>query len=208
MKLIYFLTYLLNLIIIFLILFKFIDVNEYSFLFEDNFFNQNKTITIFILFAIYILLVVLNLPLTAFITTYSGAFLGVYETIFYVFFATSLGSYLSLIVNRYFFRRNQKILSKILKIKFPKPSILLIIFFKAIPVLPFSWVIIYTSTTNFSAKKFLIANFLGCLTTVTIFANLGNAIITNNFLQILIISLFFFTLAVIGYFFRKHYFKK
>ena len=91
----------------------------------------------------------LNLPLTPLITTYSGAFLGVYETIFYVFFASSLGSYLSLLINRYFLR-NQNLLNKIIKFKVPKPSFIIIFILKAIPVLPFSWVIIYTSASDFS----------------------------------------------------------
>ena len=85
MKYAYLITYLLNIIIIFLILFRIIDLNVYGELISNNFFNQNKSITILILFFIYLIIVMLNLPLTPLITTYSGAFLGVYETIIYVF---------------------------------------------------------------------------------------------------------------------------
>ena len=207
MRFIYLLTYILNLVIIFLILFRILDLNEYDKFISDNFFIQNKTITILILFLIYLIIVMLNLPLTPLITTYSGAFLGVYETIIYVFFASSLGSFLSLLINRYFLQ-DQNLLNKIIKFKIPKPSFIIIFLLKAIPVLPFSWVIIYTSATDFSAKKFLLANFAGCLTTIALFANLGNAIITNNFFQLIIISLLFFILLIIAYILRKYYFKK
>ena len=207
MRFIYLLTYILNLVIIFLILFRILDLNEYDKFISDNFFIQNKTITILIHFLIYLIIVMLNLPLTPLITTYSGAFLGVYETIIYVFFASSLGSFLSLLINRYFLQ-DQNLLNKIIKFKIPKPSFIIIFLLKAIPVLPFSWVIIYTSATDFSAKKFLLANFAGCLTTIALFANLGKAIITNNFFQLIIISLLFFILFIIAYILRKYYFKK
>ena len=204
MKYAYLITYLLNIIIIFLILFRIIDLNVYGELISNNFFNQNKSITILILFFLYLIIVMLNLPLTPLITTYSGAFLGVYETIIYVFFASSFGSFLSLLINRYFLR-NQNLLNKIIKFKLPKLSFIIIFLFKAIPVLPFSWVIIYTSATDFSAKNFLLANMAGCLTTIALFANLGNAIITNNFFQLIIISLLFFILFTISFLFRKYY---
>ena len=207
MKYAYLTTYLLNIIIIFLILFRIIDLNEYDELIIDNFFNQNKTITITILFLIYITVIILNLPLTALITTYSGALLGVYETIIYVFFASSLGSYLSLLVNRYFLR-NQNLLNKIIKFELPQPSVILIFLLKAFPVLPFSWIIIYTSATDFSAKKFLLASSAGCLTTIILFANLGNAIVNNNFFNLLIVSLLFFILFLIGYFLKNYFLKK
>ena len=125
MKYAYLTTYFLNIIIIFLILFRIIDLNEYDQLINNNFLNQNKTITILILFSIYVAVIMLNLPLTALITTYSGALLGVYETIIYVFFASSIGCYLSLLVNRYFLR-NQNLLNKIIKFELPKPSMILI----------------------------------------------------------------------------------
>ena len=112
MRFIYLLTYILNLVIIFLILFRILDLNEYDKFIIDNFLNQNKTITILILFLIYLIIVMLNLPLTPLITTYSGAFLGVYETIFYVFFASALGSFLSLLINRYFLQ-DQNLLNKL-----------------------------------------------------------------------------------------------
>lgn len=207
MKYAYLITYLLNIIIIFLILFRIIDLNVYGELISNNFFNQNKSITILILFFLYLIIVMLNLPLTPLITTYSGAFLGVYETIIYVFFASSFGSFLSLLINRYFLR-NQNLLNKIIKFKLPKLSFIIIFLFKAIPVLPFSWVIIYTSATDFSAKNFLLANMAGCLTTIALFANLGNAIITNNFFQLIIISLLFFILFTISFLLRKYYLKK
>ena len=207
MKYAYLITYLLNIIIIFLILFRIIDLNVYGELISNNFFNQNKSITILILFFLYLIIVMLNLPLTPLITTYSGAFLGVYETIIYVFFASSFGSFLSLLINRYFLR-NQNLLNKIIKFKLPKLSFIIIFLFKAIPVLPFSWVIIYTSATDFSAKNFLLANMAGCLTTIALFANLGNAILTNNFFQLIIISLLFFILFTISFLFRKYYLKK
>lgn len=207
MRFIYLLTYILNLVIIFLILFRILDLNEYDKFISDNLFIQNKTITILILFLIYLIIVMLNLPLTPLITTYSGAFLGVYETIIYVFFASSFGSFLSLLINRYFLL-NQNLLNKIIKFKVPKPSFIIIFLLKAIPVLPFSWVIIYTSATDFSAKKFLLACCAGCLSTIILFANLGSAIITNNFFQLIIISVLFFILFIIAYFLRKYYFKK
>ena len=207
MKYAYLITYLLNIIIIFLILFRIIDLNVYGELISNNFFNQNKSITILILFFLYLIIVMLNLPLTPLITTYSGAFLGVYETIIYVFFASSFGSFLSLLINRYFLR-NQNLLNKIIKFKLPKLSFIIIFLFKAIPVLPFSWVIIYTSATDFSAKNFLLANMAGCLTTIALFANLGHAIITNNFFQLIIISLLFFILFTISFLLRKYYLKK
>ena len=207
MKYAYLTTYFLNIIIIFLILFRIIDLNEYDQLINNNFLNQNKTITILILFSIYVAVIMLNLPLTALITTYSGALLGVYETIIYVFFASSIGCYISLLVNRYFLR-NQNLLNKIIKFELPKPSMILIFLLKAFPVLPFSWIIIYTSATDFSAKKFLIANSAGCLTTITLFANLGSAIINNNFFDLLIISFLFFILLIIGYFLKNYFLKK
>ena len=207
MKYVYFTTYLLNIIIIFLILFRIINFNEYDELTSYNFFTQNKSIAISMLFLIYLIIVILNLPLTPLITTYSGAFLGVYETIIYVFFASSLGSFLSLLINRYFLR-NQNLLNKIIKFKVPKPSFIIIFLLKAIPVLPFSWVIIYTSATDFSAKKFLLAYCAGCLTTIILFANLGNAIVTNNFFELIIFSLLIFSLFIIGFFFKRYYLKK
>ena len=42
MKYAYLITYLLNIIIIFLILFRIIDLNEYDELINDNFLNQIK----------------------------------------------------------------------------------------------------------------------------------------------------------------------
>lgn len=207
MKYVYSITYFINIIIIFLILFRLINLSDYDKFIVDNFFYQNKVILTLILFSIYITIVIFNLPLTPLITTYSGAFLGVYETIIYVFFASSLGSYLSLLINRYFLR-NQNLLDKITKYKIPKPSFLIIFLLKAIPILPFSWVIIYTSATDFSSKKFLLANSAGCFSTIILFANLGNAIVTNNFLELIIFSFLTFSLLTIGYFFRKYYLKK
>lgn len=207
MKYVYSITYFLNIIIIFLILFRFINLNEYDKLIINNFIDQNKTILILVLFSTYILIVILNLPLTPLITTYSGAFLGVYETIIYVFFASSIGAYLSLLINRYFLR-NQNLLNKIIKFKIPKPSFFIIFLLKAIPVLPFSWVIIYTSATDFSSKKFLLAYCAGCLSTIILFANLGNAIVTNNFFELTIFSFLALSFFIIGFLFKKYYLKK
>ena len=207
MKYVYSITYFLNIIIIFLILFRFINLNEYDKFIINNFIDQNKTILILVLFLTYILIVILNLPLTPLITTYSGAFLGVYETIIYVFFASSLGAYLSLLINRHFLR-NQNLLNKIIKFKIPKPSFFIIFLLKVIPVLPFSWVIIYTSATDFSSKKFLLAYCAGCLSTIILFANLGNAIVTNNFFELTIFSFLALSLFIIGFLFKKYYLKK
>ena len=123
MKYAYSITYFLNIIIIFFILLKILDLNEYDKFISDNFFIQNKTITILILFLIYLIIVMLNLPLTPLITTYSGALLGLYETIIYVFFASSFGSFLSLLINRYFLK--SKLLNKIIKFKVPNQVLII-----------------------------------------------------------------------------------
>ena len=102
MRYAYFFTYLINISILVLIFFNILKIEEYE-LFSNFETHLNKKILIIsFLFFIYILLVIFNIPLTPFLTAYSGAILGVYETIVYVFFASSIGSYLSLIVNRYF----------------------------------------------------------------------------------------------------------
>ena len=85
MKRIYYFTYLVNIILLFLILFNVITFENISFL--KKFLNyENKLNYILILSLIYLLMVILNVPLTPFVTTFSGAFIGVYETFIYIFF--------------------------------------------------------------------------------------------------------------------------
>ena len=209
MKYLYFITYIINILILGLIFFNFLGLDNFDSFLSSEIFQESKLFVISCLFIIYIILVVFNLPLTPFITAYSGALLGVYETIIYVFFASSIGSYLSLIVNRFFNKKNKFIYNRLVKMKLLfKPNIFYIILFKAIPIIPFSWVIIYISNTDYSSKKFLFANFIGCITTVVLFANLGKAIIENNLHSLLIISGIFIFLIIIGYFLKNYFLKK
>lgn len=208
MRYAYFFTYLINISILVLIFFNILKIEEYE-LFSNFETHLNKKILIIsFLFFIYILLVIFNIPLTPFLTAYSGAILGVYETIVYVFFASSIGSYLSLIVNRYFINK-QFIKEKLAKLKVTfKVNIFYIILLKAFPIFPFSWVIIYVSTTNYSSKKFLLANFVGCLSTITIVANFGKAIFENNLYLVLIFSILFILIFVFGMILKNYFLKK
>jgi uncharacterized membrane protein YdjX (TVP38/TMEM64 family) len=209
MKYVYFITYIINVLILGLIFLNFLDFDNYNFYLNSEIIKEKKLLTFSCLFIIYVILVIFNLPLTAFITAYSGALLGVYETIIYVFFASSFGCYLSLIVNRYFNKKNKFIYERLAKMKMIfKPNIFIIILLRAVPVIPFSWVIIYVSMTSFSAKKFLIAQVIGCLSTIILVANLGKAIFENNLHSLLIIAGIFIFLIILGSLLRNYLLKK
>jgi hypothetical protein len=79
-----------------------LKLDELNYIVFDKFSEVDKFIVIFVLFILYIFLVVLNIPINTFVTMYSSALLGTIETIIYIFFASSIGVYFSLIVNRYF----------------------------------------------------------------------------------------------------------
>lgn len=209
MRYAYFFTYGVNILILILVFFKILNPSEYEFVSNLEIFREKKILIIMYLFFIYLLLVIFNIPLTPFVTAYSGALLGVYETIAYVFFASSIGSYLSLIVNRYFNKRNNLIKKKLKKLKILfKVNIFYIILFKIIPIIPFSWVIIYVSNTNYSSKKFLFGNFIGCISTIVLVANLGKAIFENNLYIILVIGITFALIITSGYLLKTHFLKK
>ena len=157
-------------------------------------------------FFFYILIIILNLPLTTFITVYSAGLIGVYETIIYVFFASSFGAYMSLIVNRHFNKKEQFVRNKLKKLNLLfEPKINLVILLKAIPIIPFSWVIIYLSNTNFSSIKFLFSYCIGSLVSISLFANLGNAIFNKDIYLTIIILLFLITIILIGYLLKKKF---
>ena len=209
MRYAYFFTYVVNILVLMLVFLNILNPGEYEFFSNLEILNEKKLLTILYLFFIYILLVIFNIPLTPFVTAYSGAILGVYETIGYVFFASSIGSYLSLIVNRYFNKKNSFIKDRLSKLKILfKVNILYIILFKAIPIIPFSWVIIYVSNTNYSSKKFLFGNFIGCISTIVLIANLGKAIFENNLYLISILSVIFILILTSGYLIKNYFLKK
>ena len=209
MRYAYFFTYVVNILVLMLVFLNILNPGEYEFFSNLEILNEKKLLTILYLFFIYILLVIFNIPLTPFVTAYSGAILGVYETIGYVFFASSIGSYLSLIVNRYFNKKNSFIKDRLSKLKILfKVNILYIILFKAIPIIPFSWVIIYVSNTNYSSKKFLFGNFIGCISTIVLIANLGKAIFENNLYLISILSVIIILTFTSGYLLKNYFLKK
>lgn len=209
MRYAYFFTYAVNILILILVFFNILNPAEYELVSNLETFREKKLLIILYLFFIYVLLVIFNIPLTPFVTAYSGAILGIYETIAYVFFASSIGSYLSLIVNRYFNKKNKFIKNKLKKLKILfKVNIFYIILFKIIPIIPYSWVIIYVSNTNYSSKKFLLGNFIGCISTIVLIANLGKAIFENNLYLILVIGIAFALIVTSGYLLKTHFLKK
>ena len=209
MRYTYFITYALNIIIIFLIIFGFLKLDEFKYLLNHEFTDTGKFVTVTFFFILYIFLIILNLPLTPFMTMYSAALLGVYEAVIYIFFASSIGAYFSLIVNRYFNRREKFIYNKFLKMNLLfKPSIFHIILLKMIPIIPFSWVIIYVSNTNFSSKNFLFAYSIGCLIPITLTAHLGRSIVENNIYLVSIITIVLVSLIICGKILSKYLSKK
>jgi len=213
MKYIYFSTYLINILLLILIFFNFINIEDYKYLIQEyfidnNFFEKKKFLIFFIFFFFYIFIIILNLPLTTFITIYSAGLVGVYETIIFVFFASSVGTYLCLIVNRHFNKKDQFIKDKLIKLNLLfEPKIILVILLKAIPIIPFSWVIIYLSNTNFSPIKFLFSYSIGSLVSISLFANLGNALFKNDIYLTTIILLLFLFIIILGNLIKKYLFK-
>ena len=209
MKYLYFVTYFLNILILTLIFLGVLKLNEFNYFIENDFSTIKKIFTIIFLFILYIFLVIFNLPVTPFVVMYSAALLGTIETIIYIFFASSIGIYFSLLVNRYFNKKVKFIQNRLLKMNLLfKPSILYIILLRIIPIIPFSWVTIYVSNTNFSAKKFLFANCIGCIVPITLSAYLGKSIFENNFLLLSIIFVIFIFLIIIGKLLNRHLRKK
>ena len=156
MKYLYFATYTLNILILCLVFLDILKLDEFNYFIENDFSNIKKIFTIIFLFILYICLVVLNLPVTPFVVMYSAALLGTIETIIYIFFASSIGVYFSLLVNRYFNKKVKFIRNQLSKMNLLfKPNIFYIILLRIIPIVPFSWITIYVSNTDFSAKKFL-----------------------------------------------------
>lgn len=149
---------------------------------------MDKFIVISCLFILYIFLVVLNIPITPFITIYSSALLGTIETIIYIFLTSSIGVYFSLIVNRYFNNKIKFIKNNLSKMNLLfRPKVIYIILLQIIPIIPFSWIIIYVSNTNFSPTKFIFAYCIGCLFPISLSAYLGKSIIENDFFTFVII---------------------
>ncbi len=199
MKYLYFITYSLNIAILCLIFFDILKLDELNYLIINEFSVNEKIFTVTIIFILYILLIILNLPITPFVTMYSAAILGTLETILYIFFASLIGVYLSLRVNRYFNNKIGFIKKKLKKMNLLfKPKILYIVLLQIIPVVPFSWVIIYVSNTSFSSKKFLFAYSIGCIIPITLSAYLGESIFEHNFALLSIIILIFLFLIIFG----------
>ena len=209
MKYLYFITYTLNILILCLIFLDILKLDEFDYFIASDFSPTKKILTIIFLFLFYICLVVLNLPVTPFVVMYSAALLGVIETIVYIFFASSIGVYFSLLVNRYFNRKVKFIRNKLSKMNLLfKPNIFYIILLRIIPIVPFSWITIYVSNTNFSAKKFLFANCVGCIVPITLSAYLGKSIIENNFFMFAIIFVIFIFLIISGKLLNRYLTKK
>ncbi len=208
MKNFYYLTYIVNLIILFVIFLNLINIESFNF-FKNYFDLKNKFYTIFFLSLIYILMVILNIPLTPFITTFSGAYLGVYESFFYIFLCSSFGSYLSLLLNRYINDKESIFKKKLNKYNLLfEPSFYHILILKILPIMPFSWVIIYTSNTRYSSNKFLLINMIGCTPNILLFSNLGKAILDNNLKFIILIFIIFIFLIFISYLLKDYFLKK
>ena len=209
MKYLYFATYTLNILILCLVFLDILKLDEFNYFIENDFSNIEKIFTIIFLFILYICLVVLNLPVTPFVVMYSAALLGTIETIIYIFFASSIGVYFSLLVNRYFNKKVKFIRNQLSKMNLLfKPNIFYIILLRIIPIVPFSWITIYVSNTDFSAKKFLFANCIGCIVPITLSAYLGKSIIENNQSMLLIIFLIFVFLIICGKLINKYLTKK
>lgn len=209
MKYLYFITYSLNILILCLIFLDILKLDEFDYFIKNDFSTIEKILTISFLFILYICLAVLNLPVTPFVVMYSAALLGAIETIIYIFFASSIGVYFSLLVNRHFNRKIKFIQNKLSKMNLLfKPNIFYIILLRIIPIVPFSWITIYVSNTNFSAKKFLFANCVGCLVPITLSAYLGKSIIENNLFMFSIIFAIFIFLMICGKLLNKYLTKK
>ena len=199
MKYLYFITYSLNIIILCLIFLDILKLDELNGLMMNEFSINEKILTIIFIFILYILLIVLNLPLTPFVTMYSAALLGALETIIYIFFASLIGVYLSLKVNRYFNNQLEFIKKKLKKSNLLfEPKIIYIVLLQIVPVIPFSWIIIYVSNTSFSSKKFLMAYSIGCIIPITLSAYLGKSIFEDNLELLSIILAIFIFLIIFG----------
>ena len=209
MKYLYFVTYTLNILILCLIFLDILRLDEFDYFIENDFSTTEKIFTITCLFILYVCLAVLNLPVTPFVVMYSAALLGTIETIIYIFFASSIGVYFSLLVNRYFNRKVKIIRNTLSKMNLLfKPNIFYIILFRVVPIVPFSWITIYVSNTNFSAKKFLFANCVGCLVPITLSAYLGKSIFEKNLKTFLIVFAIFILLIICGKLLNKYLTKK
>ena len=209
MKYVYFLTYTLNILILCLIFIDVLKLEQFNYLIADNYLLFEKHTLKTILFLLYVSVTILNLPITPFITIYSSTLFGVSETIVYIFFASCIGAYLSLIVNRYFNKKVKFISNTLSKMNLLfKPSTIHIILLKIIPIIPFSWVIIYVSNTNFSSKYFLLGYSIGTLVPITLTANLGKAIIDENLYMFSIIIFTLILLSVLGKYIKNYNSKK
>ena len=199
MKYLYFITYSLNIIILCLIFLDILKLEELNYFITNEFSINEKLFTVIFICILYILFIVLNLPLTPFVTMYSATLLGALETIIYIYFASLMGVYLSLNVNRYFGNQFGLIKKKLKKLNLLfKPKLIYIIILQIIPVIPFSWVIIYVSNTSFSSKKFLLAYGIGCIIPISLSAYLGKSIFENNFELLFVILAILIFLIIFG----------
>ena len=210
LKTIVFITFIINIAIIFFLFFIFESDNlsliQFS---KENFLATDLNLIVFGL--IYTFFVSLNIPLSTFITIICGALFGPIKTFFILLIASPAGSTIAFTINRFFFKDLKKIdeIKKKIKLDSKIVNYKTILFFKIFPLVPFSWInILSSSFKNITTLKYFIVNLFGCPLNILLFSNLGEAIYVKDVKKIayvLLVILFFFLTTLL---IKKYYFKK
>ena len=86
-------------------------------------------------------------------------------------------------------------------------NLLNILVLKILPIIPFSWVNIFVSSTKFNATKYLLINMIGCVPNILLFTNLGKNIFETNIINILFIGVLYLILILIGAIYMNFFLK-
>ncbi|MCP4488585.1 MAG: FAD-dependent oxidoreductase [Gammaproteobacteria bacterium] len=176
---------LVGLIVIFIILFFYFDLGQYLTLEAikaqqqqiDQFYQENKLLTLAGFFLIYVAVAGASLPGAAVLTLAAGAIFGFFSALILVSFASTIGASLAFMVSRYLFRDNiqRRFGSSLQSINdgIAKDGAFYLFALRLVPAFPFFVINLVMGLTLIKLKTFYWVSQLGMLAGTIVYVNAG-----------------------------------
>ncbi len=178
-------TGLVGLIIVLIILFFYFDLGQYLTLETiktqqqqiDQFYQENKFLTLAGFFLVYILVTGASLPGATVLTLAAGAIFGFVSALILVSFASTLGASLAFVVSRYLFRDSiqQRFGGSLQPINdgIAKDGAFYLFALRLVPAFPFFVINLVMGLTSIKLKTFYWVSQLGMLAGTVVYVNAG-----------------------------------
>ncbi len=170
----------------------------------DEYYQQNRVLSLLIYFILYVLVAALSLPGATVMTLAGGALFGLWTALIVVSFASSIGATLAFLVSRFLLRDwvQGKFADKLIAINegIEKEGAFYLFSLRLVPIFPFFVINLVMGLTPLKTPLFYLVSQVGMLAGTFVYVNAGTRIGTLKSVVGILDPVLIFSFALLGIF--------